>query len=50
MKKNAPKKMTLTRETLHHLTDSQAEAVFGGVIYKTRQYPDTSDSKNVCCA
>jgi hypothetical protein len=50
MKKTAPKKMTLTRETLHQLTVNQAQAVFGGVFYQTRRYPETSDSKNVCCA
>ena len=50
MKKNAPKKMILTRETLHQLTSDQAQAVFGGLVYEGRKYPDTSDSKNVCCA
>jgi hypothetical protein len=50
MKKNAPKKMTLTRETLRELSTSQAEAIFGGLVYQGRKYPDTSDSKNVCCA
>lgn len=50
MKKNAPKKMILTRETLHQLTAQQAEAVFGGLLYQGRQLPETSDSKNVCCA
>jgi hypothetical protein len=50
MKKTAPKKMTLARETLHQLTANQAEAAFGGVVYQTRQYPETSDSRNVCCA
>ncbi|MFL6264416.1 MAG: hypothetical protein ACJ76Y_32405 [Thermoanaerobaculia bacterium] len=42
--------MILTRETLHQLTVNQVEAVFGGLVYEGRQYPDTSDSKNVCCA
>jgi hypothetical protein len=50
MKKTAPKKMTLARETLHQLTVNQAEAAFGGLVYQTRQYPETSDSRNVCCA
>jgi len=50
MKKTAPKKMILTRETLHQLTTDQAQAVLGGLLYQDRKYPETSDSKNVCCA
>lgn len=44
MKKIAPKKMTLTRETLGSLSDKDMKAILGG------DRPVTGDSKNVCCA
>jgi len=50
MKKTAPRKMTLTRETLHHLTDAQAQAALGGSIVRQEPKPLTTDSKQVCCA
>jgi len=44
VKKTAPKKMTLTRETLGALNDKDMKAILGGAL------PVTGDSKNVCCA
>jgi hypothetical protein len=44
MKKTSPKKLTLARETLGALTDQDMKAILGGAV------PDTSDSKNACCA
>ena len=44
MKKAAPKKMTLTRETLGDLSDKEMKAILGGA---TRV---TGNSKDVCCA
>jgi len=49
MKKTAPKKMTLSRETLRKLTDEQAAAAQGG-LFAQKEPPLTSDSRNVCCA
>jgi hypothetical protein len=43
MKKAAPKKMTLTRETLGTLSDKDMKAILGGAL------PETTDSKNACC-
>jgi len=45
VKKTAPKKMTLSRETLGILNDKDMKAILGG-----GEVPDTSDSKNACCA
>jgi hypothetical protein len=48
MKKNTPKKMTLSRETLHHL-----EQVRGGEkasIIIIGPQPVTTDSVRICCA
>jgi hypothetical protein len=45
VKKTAPKKMTLSRETLGILNDKDMKAILGG-----GDVPDTSDSKNACCA
>jgi natural product precursor len=44
VKKIAPKKMTLTRETLGNLSDKEMKAILGGAL------PWTTDSKNACCA
>lgn len=44
MKKTAPKKMTLTRETLASLTDKEVKNVLGGA-YSDR----CTTSVNVCC-
>jgi hypothetical protein len=43
MKKTAPKKMTLSRETLGTLNDKDMKAILGGAL------PETTDSKNACC-
>jgi hypothetical protein len=43
VKKTAPKKMTLTRETLGALNDKEMKAILGGAP------PETTDSKNACC-
>jgi hypothetical protein len=45
MKKTGPKKMTLCRETLGILNDKDMKVILGG-----DDVPDTSDSKNACCA
>ena len=44
MKKTGPTKLTLSRETLGTLNDHDLKAILGGDV------PDTSDSKNACCA
>jgi hypothetical protein len=44
MKKTAPKKMTLSRETLGTLSDSEVKAILGGA-YSDR----CTTSVNVCC-
>jgi hypothetical protein len=49
MKKTAPKKMTLSRETLRRLTEEQAKAAQGG-LFVERDPPWTSDSQKICCA
>jgi hypothetical protein len=43
MKKTAPKKMTLTRETIGTLSDSDTQQVFGGVTGQC------TTSIKVCC-
>lgn len=43
MKKIAPKKLTLNRETLGTLTDQEMKAILGGAR------PTTTDSVNACC-
>ena len=43
MKKTAPKKMTLSRETLGTLSDKDITAILGGAL------PVPTDSKNACC-
>jgi hypothetical protein len=43
VKKTAPKKMTLTRETIGTLNDKDMKAILGGAL------PETTNSKNVCC-
>ncbi|MFL6196752.1 MAG: hypothetical protein ACJ75H_21390 [Thermoanaerobaculia bacterium] len=48
--KKTPKKLVLTRETLHHLTADHAKAAFGGSIVIDRPLPLTTDSVKVCCA
>jgi hypothetical protein len=52
MKKNAPKKMILSRETVGKLTAEQAKAAQGGQAGSTinQQLPWTSDSVRACCA
>ena len=45
VKKTAPKKMTLSRETLGSLSDKDMKAILGGEVV-----PWTSDSQNACCA
>jgi hypothetical protein len=51
MKKNAPKKMTLSRETVGKLTAEQAKAAQGGQASTIQpQLPWTSDSVRACCA
>ena len=47
--KKSPKKMVLTRETLHQLTSDQAQAALGGYTV-IQKIPDTSDSVKICCA
>jgi hypothetical protein len=42
VKKTAPKKMTLSRETLGTLNDHDMQAILGGA-------PETTDSQNACC-
>jgi hypothetical protein len=44
MKKTAPKKMTLTRETLGTLSDSDVKAILGGAISD-----QCTTSRFVCC-
>ncbi|HTG33375.1 MAG TPA: hypothetical protein VLB76_10635 [Thermoanaerobaculia bacterium] len=44
MKKTAPKKMTLSRETIGTLSDSDTQKVFGGA-YSDR----CTTSVNICC-
>jgi hypothetical protein len=46
MKKTAPKKIRLSRETLGNLTDTQMKAVEGG----QKPYLPTTDSEDACCA
>ena len=52
MKKTAPKKMKLSRETVCNLANDQVKAAqgaqAGGALQ--REIPWTSDSVNVCCA
>lgn len=43
MKKIAPKKMTLSRETLGTLSDKEMKEILGG------DRPVTYGSKDVCC-
>lgn len=43
MKKTAPKKMTLSRETLGTLSDKEMKEILGG------DRPVTYGSVNVCC-
>ena len=43
MKKTAPKKMTLTRETIGTLNDKDMKAILGGGL------PETTNSRNACC-
>lgn len=43
MKKTAPKKMTLSRETLGTLSDQEMKEILGG------ERPVTYGSKDVCC-
>jgi hypothetical protein len=43
MKKTAPKKLTLNRETLRDLNDAEQKAILGGNL------PRTGDSVNECC-
>ncbi|MFL6235197.1 MAG: class I lanthipeptide [Thermoanaerobaculia bacterium] len=43
MKKTAPKKMTLTRETLGTLSDKEMKEILGGAL------PTTTNSVNACC-
>lgn len=52
MKKAAPKKMKLSRETVATLTNDQAKMVHGmlAVGQQQREIPWTSDSAKVCCA
>lgn len=49
MKKNAPRKMTLTRETLHQLNPDQTKAAGGSIVIQ-QPLPITTDSVRVCCA
>lgn len=44
MKNTAPKKMTLSRETLGILNDNDLKAILGGEVR------DTTDSRENCCA
>ncbi len=44
MKKTAPKKMTLTRETIGTLSDSDTQKVFGGAVTDR-----CTTSRDVCC-
>jgi hypothetical protein len=50
MKKTAPRKMTLTRETLHQLSPNQTKGALGGSIVIQQPLPLTTDSVRVCCA
>ena len=50
MKKTAPKKMTLTRETLHQLTLEQVRAGLQASIIIDYPKPLTTDYVRVCCA
>jgi|1185.fasta_scaffold241992_3 hypothetical protein len=43
MKKAAPQKMILTRETLGTLNDKDMKAILGGAL------PTTTNSVNACC-
>src|SRR5262249_57231488 len=45
VKKTAPQKMTLSRETLGTLNDKDMKAILGGDVV-----PWTSDSQKACCA
>lgn len=45
MKKTAPKKMILSRETLGILNDKDMKAILGG-----GEVRDTTDSRENCCA
>lgn len=49
MKKKTPMKMTLSRETLRHLTPEEVQLASGG-LERQPKLPHTSDSKVVCCA
>jgi hypothetical protein len=44
MKKTAPKKMTLSRETLGTLSDSDVKAILGGAISD-----QCTTSRYICC-
>jgi hypothetical protein len=44
MKKIAPKKMTLSRETLGTLSDSETKQILGGAISD-----QCTTSRNICC-
>jgi hypothetical protein len=54
MKKTAPKKMKLSRETVGTLANDQVKAAQGGAqaggVIKRPDVPWTSNSVNVCCA
>ncbi|HEX4498611.1 MAG TPA: class I lanthipeptide [Thermoanaerobaculia bacterium] len=53
MKKNTPKKLMLSRETVGRLAEEQAKLAQGGGIPNTRpnqELPWTSDSVKACCA
>lgn len=50
MKKMAPKKLVLSRETLRSLTAEQAKEALGEGPYIGREPPWTSDSVKICCA
>ena len=48
MKKNALRKLTLSRETLRSLTDEQAADVHGAIITST-QYSRCPESCGIAC-
>ena len=48
MKKNTPRKLTLSRETLRSLTDEQAAGANGG-IDTSLQYSRCPDSCGIAC-
>jgi hypothetical protein len=50
MKKTAPKKMSLSRETLHQLTLEQVRGGAGASIIIIGPQPLTTDSVRICCA